>query len=410
MLGQHRRSDAEARVVRSDVRRPRRHAGARPRPHRLAADARCQPVGIERQPLHRPRLPRPGEGHPGARRQGRRRRPPAHPHRRRGRRARGHPAGHRRPPAAGHGQRGAGRGARRRRCRRRPQRRPGRPARRGRRLHPRGGRPGHRRPCRRHPPPGPRDGRGAHRRRLRPHRHPHGGVRDAGGLGRRRPQPGHRQPRLARWRHVAAGRPQPAAGRRGRRSGLHHRSLDQQGAGVPRGPGRDPRGHAGRRDGDAGRGPGPCPRHHRRQPGAVDTRRRSPRRRPRAPRLPRGRRPVHQRDLAPRRRDPAAAVDPHPGPLRPGLLRAGRAQRGQLLAAGPARRRRHARARDPGPPVAHRLGPGSVGRPGHRRRPDVRRPPGVAARAHPAPRSPTGTTTRSARPSPTTRPRSAWST
>ena len=32
-----------------------------------------------------------------------------------------------------------------------------------------------------------------------------------------------------------------------------------------------------------------------------------------------------------------AAVDPHQGPLRPGLLRAGRAQRGQLLAAGPAR-------------------------------------------------------------------------
>ena len=44
--------------------------GARPRPHRLPADARRQPVRVERQPMHRARLARPARGDPRARRHG----------------------------------------------------------------------------------------------------------------------------------------------------------------------------------------------------------------------------------------------------------------------------------------------------------------------------------------------------
>ena len=73
--------------------------GARPRPHRLPADARRQPVRVERQPGDRARLARAARGAPGPGRQARRRRPAPHPHRRGGRRARRHPPRHRRLPA-----------------------------------------------------------------------------------------------------------------------------------------------------------------------------------------------------------------------------------------------------------------------------------------------------------------------
>ena len=214
---------------------------------------------------------------------------------------------------------------------------------------------------------------------LRPHRHPHRVVRDTGGLGRRRPQPGHRQPGSAGWGHVPPRRALPPPGRRRGRSGLHHRSLDQSGAGLPGGPGRDPGGVVGRRDGDPGRRPGTGPHHGGRQPCPVDPGRRPARCRHRRPRVSRRRRPLHQRDLPPRRRDPAAAVRLDPGPLRPGLLRPGRAQRGQLLPAGPPRRGRRRRARDPGPPRPDRRRSGGVGRPRHRGRPALRRAAGLPA-------------------------------
>ena len=60
LLRQHRRPDAQARLGGPDVRPPAGHPGARPRPHRLPADARRQPAGVQRHPVHRARLPRQG--------------------------------------------------------------------------------------------------------------------------------------------------------------------------------------------------------------------------------------------------------------------------------------------------------------------------------------------------------------
>ena len=59
LLGEHRRPDAEAGLGRPDVRAPAQRPGARPRPHRLPAHARRQPVRVERQPRDRARLARP---------------------------------------------------------------------------------------------------------------------------------------------------------------------------------------------------------------------------------------------------------------------------------------------------------------------------------------------------------------
>ena len=92
LLGHHRRPDAEARVRRADVRHGAQHPGARPRPHRLPADARRQPARLERQPADRARHARPPARDPRARRQGRRGRPAPQPHRRGCRRAPLHPA------------------------------------------------------------------------------------------------------------------------------------------------------------------------------------------------------------------------------------------------------------------------------------------------------------------------------
>ena len=76
--GVDRRPDAAARVVGADVRRPVRVRRARPRPHRLPADARRQPVRVERITGDRARLAGSARGDSGARRSDRGRRPAAH--------------------------------------------------------------------------------------------------------------------------------------------------------------------------------------------------------------------------------------------------------------------------------------------------------------------------------------------
>ena len=87
LLGEHRRPDAEAGVGRPDVRHRAVDPGARPRPHRLPADARREPVRVERQPVTAPDFPGRLARAAGARRQARRRRPAPHEDRRGGRRA-----------------------------------------------------------------------------------------------------------------------------------------------------------------------------------------------------------------------------------------------------------------------------------------------------------------------------------
>ena len=174
--------------------------GPRRRPHRLPADARRQPVRVERQPGDGARLARADRGAAGPWRQARRRRPAAQPHRRR------------RPtsgsPSPGH---------RRRSCSPRwsdvllddglvdlgdvaPLRRRASTARR-RRSSPFGPdevaeRHRHRRGD--DPPARPRAGRRTDGRRLRTHRHDHRRVRHGRQLARRRAQRLHRQPRPTR--------------------------------------------------------------------------------------------------------------------------------------------------------------------------------------------------------------------
>ena len=76
--------------------------------------------------------------------------------------------------------------------------------------------------------------------------------------------------------------PTSAAASTGPGRGFAHRPAPQPGRRAsPRCHRRAPGRHAGRRDRDAGRGPGPGPRHDRRQPGAVDAQQRPPRRRAR---------------------------------------------------------------------------------------------------------------------------------
>ena len=157
-------------------------------------------------------------GDPRARRQGRRRRPAAHAHRRGGRRAPLHPAraptrcllfGDRRTRCSTEGLADLGRA---RRARRR--------ARRGARRCARRSRP---RPSPTacgidaddDPPHRPRARRRRARRRLRPHRHLHPGVRHARELARRRAQRAHRQPRPRRAARCSPAPPPARANTRG---------------------------------------------------------------------------------------------------------------------------------------------------------------------------------------------------
>ena len=96
---QHRRPVPQADGLGADVRQRRDGRRARRRPHRPPAHPRRQPAGLQRQPADRARHARAPARDPRARRQGRRRRPAAHAHRARGRRAPLHPPGHRRAAA-----------------------------------------------------------------------------------------------------------------------------------------------------------------------------------------------------------------------------------------------------------------------------------------------------------------------
>ena len=84
--GEHRRPAPQGAVGGADVRRRLDRARARRRPHRLLADARRQPLRVERQPGDGTRLAGAHRGAAGPRRQARRRRPAAQPHGRGGRR------------------------------------------------------------------------------------------------------------------------------------------------------------------------------------------------------------------------------------------------------------------------------------------------------------------------------------
>ena len=99
VLRQHGRPAPEGDLVGVDVRWAVDRAGSRHRPHRLPARARRQPVRIERQPGDRPRLARAHRGVAGTWRAARRRRPPAQPYGRGGRRMDRDPPGHRPVPA-----------------------------------------------------------------------------------------------------------------------------------------------------------------------------------------------------------------------------------------------------------------------------------------------------------------------
>ncbi len=100
-----------------------------------------------------------------------------------------------------------------------------------------------------------------------------------------------------------------AAPRNGHGSRLRHGSAPQPGQGLSRGHRRAPGRHPGRRDRDARRGPDPSAGHHRRQPGRCPRpNSRSARRRARLARLHGERRHLPQRDHPPRQRDPAAPV------------------------------------------------------------------------------------------------------
>ena len=266
----------------------RRHPGARPRPHRLPADARRQPVRVQRQPVHRARLPRSARGDPGARRavvvvDPRRTRTADEP-------TSTWPSA-RAPtpiccspcstcsfaerPASTSGDSpitsSASTSVARRWSRRSRPRRSRRSAgidadtirRIAREL------------------AGRADGRG-----LRPHRHPHRRVRHARLVGGRRPQRAHRQPRPARRRDVPAGRarqrrPRGGPGGRGFSTGRHHSRVK----GFPEVRGEFPVATLADEIETPGRGPGPRPHHRRRQPGAVDAQQRPARRGARRARL-----------------------------------------------------------------------------------------------------------------------------
>ena len=310
VLGQHGRPAAEAGGLGPDVRRRAHRPGARPRPHRLPADARRQPVRLQRQPGHRARLARPDRGadQPAAGRWSWS--TPAGRARPRRRPAPRHPARHRRPPADGDGPR-----PRRRRARRRRARPPSTcPA--STRCSPAA------RPFTPEAVAGvtgvdadvirrlARDLAAAPTAvRLRPDRHHHGRrsarsrrgwstcstcspatstgpggamfTRAAAGASNTRGTP-----RVGRGFSSTAG----AAGSGARRETLGELPVAALAEEID----------------TPGRGPDPGARHRGREPGAVDPQRGTARRGHRRPRVLRGRRPLRQRDDPPRRRDPAA--------------------------------------------------------------------------------------------------------
>ena len=110
-----------------------------------------------------------------------------------------------------------------------------------------------------------------------------------------------------------------------------HRSRVRQ---APEFAGELPVVGAARGDRDPGRGPGPGAADPRRQPGAVDARRRGARPGDRGARLLCGRGLLHQRDHPAGRRDPAADEPPRARPLRPGLPPAGGARHRAVHARG----------------------------------------------------------------------------
>ena len=140
--------------------------------------------------------------------------------------------------------------------------------------------------------------------------------------------------------------------RRGPAAGFAHRALAQPGLRAPRGAVRTARRRARRGDRHPRRRADQGAGHHRGKPGAVRARRRSARPRAGRRRLHGQRRPVPQRDDAPRRRHPAAAAAVAERALRL------RAQRTLACATTPATRRRRCRWRT-AVPTSPRSCPGS---------------------------------------------------
>ena len=211
------------------------------RSHRPPDDLGREPAGLERQPPDRARHARANPPHPGARRQGRRDRPAAHPHR----------------GAAPPSTTSSGPAPTRWRCSRwsRPCSRRGWPTRASwpasatgsttssgsRRSSRPSGSPTRAGSRRRAPPYGTRAGGGRARRRLRPDRHDGPGVRDARELARGRPERPLRELRPAGRRGVHEGgrgrsRTRPATPGTGTRR--RRRALGEPGARPARGPRR----------------------------------------------------------------------------------------------------------------------------------------------------------------------------
>ncbi len=218
LLGGHRRSVAEERRRGPHVRRHVVDPGARPRPHRLPADARRQPLRVAGQPARRARRARPPRRHPRSRRPRGADRSAAHRYRGARRRVAAHPPRHRRAAAAGDGPRPLRRGSDRPRRARRHRHRRRRRARAGERIPARGGGGGVCDSRRDHAPAGARAGRRADCRRLRAHRHLHAGVRHARVMAGRSAEHPQRQSRPPGWlavrkpggvadEHAAAARP-----------------------------------------------------------------------------------------------------------------------------------------------------------------------------------------------------------
>ena len=342
VLGQHRRPDAQARVERPAVRQRRCSI---PVPDLDRTDyllmLGANPWESNGIAVHRARLPRPAQGHPGPGRQGRRGRSAAHPHRRGGRRARRHPTRHRRPPAGGHDPRAVRRGPGRPRARlAAPPRRRRRGARRGRAVHPGGGG----RPSAASTPTTIRRlarelaaaPTAAVYGRIGTHTVEFGTVASwavdvlnvlTGNLDRPGgvmfPLAAHDRADRARARAAASRSAATAAGSRA----------------SPRCSGEFPVATLADEIETPGRGPDPGADHRRRQPGAVHARQRPARRRARRARLHGQRRHLPQRDHPARQRDPAAAVAAGAQRVPPGLLRAGRAQLRRMVAADPRARR-----------------------------------------------------------------------
>ena len=339
-------------------------ADPRRRPHRPPADPRRQPAGLERQPADRARPARAAARDPGARRQGRGRRPAPLAHRRGRRRPPLHPARHRRAPAVRARPHPLRRGARDARPARRAVRRDGGGRGAGAGLHARGRRRGHRHRGRGDPRHGARAGRRRARRGLRPHRHDDASSarclvarlraeRLTGNLDR---EGGAMFPRAAAGARNTQGEP-------GRGRGIRLGRWTSRVRGLPE---------------SLGELPAACLAEEIETPGEGQVRvlitlagnpaRSTPNSRParggaRHARPLRRVRHLPQRDDAPRRRHPAAAVAAAALALRHRLLPAVRAQRGELLA-----RRAAARAGPAGRVADAAAARGRGRRPGARRR------------------------------------------